>query len=325
MGQACPARTLSDISLPHKRSQVSATLLGEPDMGLLTPPEMARKVGQICTAASSLTVIADADSGEPGGSRGGADMGRRIWDLGYRSSALTRGALPCLIKICCAGTEDTFAQWRSGGGNVLNVQRTIKQLIASGAKGCFIEDKEWPKHPSAGNLRNDPIIAMEEVREIRGREREGCKTLSKEIRGEAYGNLAHIADEVRNKRLEVTAGFRTERMQMQLIGKPIGNVLEVTGFRMQVHLIGKPIIANAAVKGTALLLDHRCIDPPFPPVSCSLPERLRQREKPSGIRPSSWWPGTRRGRVGGGGGGGGGESRSRPPGARYLGRGRGGG
>ena len=51
----------------------------------------------------------------------------------------------------------------SGGGNVLNVQRTIKQLIASGAKGCFIEDKEWPKHPSAGNLRNDPILAMEEV------------------------------------------------------------------------------------------------------------------------------------------------------------------
>jgi len=44
--------------------QVSATLLGEPDLGLLTPPEMARKVGQICTAARSLTVLADADSGE---------------------------------------------------------------------------------------------------------------------------------------------------------------------------------------------------------------------------------------------------------------------
>ena len=51
----------------------------------------------------------------------------------------------------------------AGGGNVLNVQRTIKQLIASGAKGCFIEDKEWPKRPSAGNIRTDPVIAMEEV------------------------------------------------------------------------------------------------------------------------------------------------------------------
>lgn len=31
----------------------------------------------------------------------------------------------------------------TGGGNVLNVQRTVKQLIAAGAKGCFIEDQEW--------------------------------------------------------------------------------------------------------------------------------------------------------------------------------------
>lgn len=50
-----------------------------------------------------------------------------------------------------------------GGGNVLNVQRTIRNLIAAGCKGCFIEDKDWPKRPSAGNLRSNPVIAMEEV------------------------------------------------------------------------------------------------------------------------------------------------------------------
>ena len=75
--------------------QVSATLLGEPDMGLLTPPEMARKVGQICTAARSLTVFADADSGEPGGAGGGggADLGRRhrppILSFNQRSVTVT--------------------------------------------------------------------------------------------------------------------------------------------------------------------------------------------------------------------------------------------
>ena len=90
---------------------VSATLLGEPDMGLLTMPEMARKAGQISSSAPSLVVFADADT---------------------------------------------------GGGNVLNVQRTIKNLIASGCKGVFIEDKDWPKRPSAGNLRSNPVIAMEE-------------------------------------------------------------------------------------------------------------------------------------------------------------------
>ncbi|KAG2497577.1 hypothetical protein HYH03_004323 [Edaphochlamys debaryana] len=48
----------------------------------------------------------------------------------------------------------------TGGGNVLNVQRTIRQLIASGCKGCFIEDQAWPKR--MGHLRNKEVISMEE-------------------------------------------------------------------------------------------------------------------------------------------------------------------
>ena len=47
-----------------------------------------------------------------------------------------------------------------GGGNVLNVQRTVSQLIASGAKGCFLEDQEWPKR--AGHMRGKEVISMEE-------------------------------------------------------------------------------------------------------------------------------------------------------------------
>ncbi|XVF37074.1 hypothetical protein REPUB_Repub19eG0114200 [Reevesia pubescens] len=31
------------------------------------------------------------------------------------------------------------------GGNALNVQRTIKDWIAAGAAGCFLEDQAWPK------------------------------------------------------------------------------------------------------------------------------------------------------------------------------------
>lgn len=88
---------------------MSASLLGEPDVGLLTPPEMARKASQICYAAPSLTVFADADT---------------------------------------------------GGGSILNVQRTIKQLIGAGCKGCFIEDQEWPKR--MGHARNKSVIPMDE-------------------------------------------------------------------------------------------------------------------------------------------------------------------
>jgi 2-methylisocitrate lyase-like PEP mutase family enzyme len=42
---------------------VSATLLGEPDLGLLTPPEMARKAGQIVYSIPGVPVLVDADTG----------------------------------------------------------------------------------------------------------------------------------------------------------------------------------------------------------------------------------------------------------------------
>ncbi|OMO52167.1 Pyruvate/Phosphoenolpyruvate kinase [Corchorus capsularis] len=67
---------------------LSASLLGKPDFGLLTPPEMAATARTVCAAAPMIPIIADADT---------------------------------------------------GGGNVLNVQRTIKDLIAAGAAGCFLE------------------------------------------------------------------------------------------------------------------------------------------------------------------------------------------
>ncbi|KAF3781728.1 Carboxyvinyl-carboxyphosphonate phosphorylmutase [Nymphaea thermarum] len=67
---------------------LSASLLGKPDFGLLTPPEMAEKARFICASAPNIPIIADADT---------------------------------------------------GGGNALNVQRTVQDLIAAGAAGCFLE------------------------------------------------------------------------------------------------------------------------------------------------------------------------------------------
>lgn len=52
---------LSDLGDHHM--QVSATLLGEPDVGLLTPPEMSRKTSQICMSIPQIPVIVDADTG----------------------------------------------------------------------------------------------------------------------------------------------------------------------------------------------------------------------------------------------------------------------
>ncbi|URE08694.1 carboxyvinyl-carboxyphosphonate phosphorylmutase [Musa troglodytarum] len=73
---------------------VSASRLGMPDIGLLTPPEMADAARAICAAAPNVAFIVDADT---------------------------------------------------GGGNALNVQRTVKDIIATGAAGLFLEDQVWPK------------------------------------------------------------------------------------------------------------------------------------------------------------------------------------
>lgn len=42
---------------------------------------------------------------------------------------------------------------------MLNVQRTVRQLINVGAKGCFLEDQRWPKRTG---IRNKEVISMEE-------------------------------------------------------------------------------------------------------------------------------------------------------------------
>ncbi|THU58819.1 hypothetical protein C4D60_Mb03t18470 [Musa balbisiana] len=67
---------------------VSASRLGMPDIGLLTPPEMADAARAICAAAPNVAFIVDADT---------------------------------------------------GGGNALNVQRTVRDIIGTGAAGLFLE------------------------------------------------------------------------------------------------------------------------------------------------------------------------------------------
>jgi len=48
----------------------------------------------------------------------------------------------------------------TGYGNPLNVYRTVKDLIAAGAAGCFLEDQVWPK--KCGHMRNKKVIDREQ-------------------------------------------------------------------------------------------------------------------------------------------------------------------
>jgi 2-methylisocitrate lyase-like PEP mutase family enzyme len=48
----------------------------------------------------------------------------------------------------------------TGYGNPLNVHRTVKELIAAGAAGCFLEDQVWPKR--CGHMRGKKVIPRDE-------------------------------------------------------------------------------------------------------------------------------------------------------------------
>ncbi len=93
---------------------VAATMLGEPDIGLLNQSEMLDAARRVCRSVD-CPVIVDADTGY---------------------------------------------------GGVLNVVRTVEELIAAGAKGCFLEDQVWPKR--CGHLKGKRVIAVEEnVRKLK--------------------------------------------------------------------------------------------------------------------------------------------------------------
>lgn len=87
---------------------VSATCIGEPDVGLLTQSEVIDRARRICGSVG-IPILVDADTGY---------------------------------------------------GNALNVVRTVRELIAAGAAGCFLEDQVWPKR--CGHMRGKRVVPRDE-------------------------------------------------------------------------------------------------------------------------------------------------------------------
>ena len=58
--------------------------------------------------------------------------------------------------ICSSVDIPVIVDADTGYGNPLNVYRTVKDLIAAGAAGCFLEDQVWPK--KCGHMRNKKVI-----------------------------------------------------------------------------------------------------------------------------------------------------------------------
>jgi len=69
-------------------------------------------------------------------------------------------------RICMSVPIPVIVDADTGYGNPLNVFRTVNELIAAGAAGCFLEDQVWPK--KCGHLRGKKVIEREEyIQKIR--------------------------------------------------------------------------------------------------------------------------------------------------------------
>ncbi|KAF8411705.1 hypothetical protein HHK36_004263 [Tetracentron sinense] len=111
---------------------VSASRLGKPDLGLLTYAP-----GALCASPLSAS-LSPPEMAE--------------------AARFVCAAAPLIPIIADAGKIlDT------GGGNALNVQRTIKDLIAAGVAGCFLEDQAWPKKYGCGTRRCNGLVVRPPV------------------------------------------------------------------------------------------------------------------------------------------------------------------
>ena len=65
-----------------------------------------------------------------------------------------------VLRVCAATNIPVIADADTGYGNVLNVRHTIERLIGAGAKGCFLEDQQWPKR--CGHMRGKRVVGRDE-------------------------------------------------------------------------------------------------------------------------------------------------------------------
>jgi 2-methylisocitrate lyase-like PEP mutase family enzyme len=69
-------------------------------------------------------------------------------------------------RVCMSVKIPIIVDADTGYGNPLNVHRTIKELMAAGAAGCFLEDQAWPK--KCGHMRGKRVHKIRAAVDARG-------------------------------------------------------------------------------------------------------------------------------------------------------------
>ena len=63
-------------------------------------------------------------------------------------------------RVCSAVSIPVIVDADTGYGNDLNVRQTVRKLVSTGAKGCFLEDQRWPKR--CGHMSGKTVIERDE-------------------------------------------------------------------------------------------------------------------------------------------------------------------
>lgn len=63
-------------------------------------------------------------------------------------------------RICRVVETPVIVDVDTGYGNAINVMRTVKEVMAAGAAGIFLEDQVWPKR--CGHMKGKQVIPLEE-------------------------------------------------------------------------------------------------------------------------------------------------------------------
>ncbi len=174
---------------------VAATLIGEPDLGLLTQTEIIDRARQVCRAVH-IPVIVDADTGY---------------------------------------------------GNALNVVRTVTELIAAGAAGCFLEDQQWPKR--CGHMEGKRVVDRQEYLEKIG--------AAVEARGDQDFFIVARTDALAAVGLDEAL----TRVDAARAAGADATFVEAPGSRQELAEVGrrapKPTVANMVEHGRTPVLPHQ--------------------------------------------------------------------
>lgn len=146
--------------------------------------------------------------------------------------------------ICASVDIPVIVDADTGYGNPLNVYRTVKDLIAAGAAGCFLEDQVWPK--KCGHMRNKKVIDKEQyLQKIKA---------AVEARGDADFFIVARTD------AEAVLGLdeAIERVEAARALGADGSFVEAPGSMEQLAEIGrrvpKPMVANMIEGGKTPVL-----------------------------------------------------------------------